>query len=76
LGTGEAKAVWKEGEVINAGYQLEMGGLINGRYHLDLALQDSTSDHVEPVKQGDGRETTFARIENVQEKIVVRIGNQ
>jgi hypothetical protein len=76
LGTGEAKAFWKEGEVINTGYQLEMGSLINGRYHLDLALQNPTRDHVEPVKQGDGRETTFARIENIQEKIVVRIGSQ
>ncbi|NJN93037.1 MAG: hypothetical protein HC875_02575 [Anaerolineales bacterium] len=73
LGTAEAKTFWKAGEVVNTDYQLDLSGLINGRYHLDLALQDSTRNQVEPVKQDDGSEKPVFRIENIQEKIVVRI---
>lgn len=74
LGGSEAKALWKAAEIVETGYRLETGDLAKGHYHLDLSLEDHTSGQIEPVKQGDGPETTFARLENVQEKIVVRVG--
>lgn len=74
LGASEPKALWKAAEIVETAYRLETGDLANGRYHLDLSLQDHASGQIEPVKQGDGPETTFARLENIQEKIVVRVG--
>lgn len=76
LGAGEAKALWKTGEVINTIYPLEAGMLSAERYHLDIALQNHTTGQTEPVKLADGLEMPFMRIENIQEKIVVRVVSQ
>ncbi len=74
LGTDTAKAFWKAGEVINTIYRFEAGALVGGRYHLDIVLQNRTLERTEPVKPDESPETTFARIENIQDKIVVRVG--
>ncbi len=76
LGAGDQKALWKVGEVVETGYRLDTGGLNNGRYHLDIALKAHHSDHFEPVKAAAGSETTFTRIENIQDRLVVRVGGQ
>lgn len=73
LGAGEAKTLWKSGEVVESGYRLDTGGLSSGRYHLDIALKAHSSADFEPIKTADGSEATFARIEDIQGKIVVRV---
>ena len=73
LGASEAKTLWKTGEVIHTTYLLEAETINTGRYHLDVALQNHTTSQIEPAKQADGIETPFIRIENIQEKIVVRV---
>ena len=76
LGAAEAKTFWKMGEVINTTYLLEAETLSTGRYHLDIALQNRGSGQIEPIKREDGVETPFIRIENIQEKIIVRVVHQ
>jgi hypothetical protein len=72
LGSGEAKAFWKANEVVNIIYPLETGPLQEGRYNLDVALQNLAGGQPEPVGQGDSL-TDFVRLENVQENLVVRM---
>jgi hypothetical protein len=76
LGAGEAKTLWKRGEVINTTYPLEAETFSTGQYHLDVALQNQATGQTEPVKKTDSAETLFVRIENIQEKIVVRVVSQ
>ncbi|RME70276.1 MAG: hypothetical protein D6784_16980, partial [Chloroflexi bacterium] len=59
-----ARQVWQAGEVLAAGYRLELDALPGERYHLDVALLPAGA--AEPV--GDS-----VRIEDVQDKIVVRV---
>lgn len=67
LGSDEAKRFWKAGEVINTTYQFEIEGINQGRYHLDIALQAENSAPTGP---------TSTRIENIQDKVVVRLVNR
>jgi hypothetical protein len=76
LGAGQAKTLWKTGEVINTTYPLEAETISTGHYHLDVALQNKMSGQIEPVKPVDGSENSFIRLENIQEKIVVRVVSQ
>ncbi len=76
LGTGEAKTLWKAGEVIETTYPLDIEATVTGRYHLDLALQNRATGHIEPVRSDEGVETMFVRIENIQDRLVVRVSGQ
>jgi hypothetical protein len=58
--------------VVNIIYPLETGPLQEGRYNLDVALQNLAGGQPEPVGQGDSL-TDFVRLENVQENLVVRM---
>jgi hypothetical protein len=73
LGNDGAKGFWKAGEVVGTFYQFEAKALVGGRYHLDVALKNRAGDQVEPIIDS-ALETTFARIENLQDKIIVRVG--
>jgi hypothetical protein len=76
LGTGEAKTLWKFDEVLETPYLLDVGATVPGRYHLDIALQNLSTDRLEPVQSNEGAETMFVRIENIQDRMVVRVGGQ
>ena len=75
LGGREARSIWKAEEVVNTIYQLEAEALTRGRYHLDIALKNRANGQVEAVKSSDGLETSYVRVENIQDKIVVRVGH-
>ena len=68
-----AKTLWKADEIITTIYQFEIEALAQAGYHLDIALRNQTTGQIEPVTLKDGSATTFVRIENIQETIVVRI---
>jgi hypothetical protein len=74
LGSGQAKSFWKTGEVINTIHQFEAGALVGGRYHLDISVQDRATGQFEPVNSGSAENAV--RIENLQDKIVVRVEDQ
>lgn len=72
LGKGPAKTVWKAGEVIDTPYRFETGAL-SGAFHLDVALVDRASGKVVPAKTQQGQTVDAVRIENIQNKITVRV---
>jgi hypothetical protein len=75
LGSDRAKTFWKANEVITTIYQLEAASLAGSAYHLDIALRNQATGQLEPVTLNDGTDTTFVRIENIQDKVVVRIAD-
>ena len=77
LGVNGPKRFWKDDEVINTIYQLEAETVSGDDYHLDISLQNVTTQEIEPVRQANSVAADFIRIENIQERIVVRkAGNQ
>ena len=68
LGRDGAKVMWQQAEVISSIYQFDLVALTNGRYHLDIALQNQTTGNIEQA--GD---RSFVRIEDIQDKVVVRV---
>ncbi|MBN1995499.1 MAG: glycosyltransferase family 39 protein [Anaerolineae bacterium] len=73
LGGEFPKTLWKAGEVVTTLYQFNVGAMTGGSYHLDIALKNMATRQVEPVKLTNGSETNFVRIENIQDKIVIRV---
>jgi hypothetical protein len=73
LGVDGRKTLWKADEVVNTTYQLDTGIISQEGYHLTIALQSLANDQLEPVKLENGPETNFVKIENIQDKIVVRV---
>jgi hypothetical protein len=73
LGVDGRKTLWKANEVVNTTYQLDTGIVSQEGYHLTIALQSLANDQLEPVKLENGLETNFVKIENIQDKIVVRV---
>lgn len=71
LGNKEAKTVWQEREVIATPYRFELNALPGRRYHLDIALFEIGTAQPLTVMDPNGRESTFLRLENIQDKIVV-----
>jgi hypothetical protein len=70
------KTLWKAGEIAFTTYQLEVGDLSTERgYHLDLSLLNHSKGQLEPVEQDGDLVGTFLRLEDIQDKIVVRTGN-
>ena len=76
LGGDAPKALWKSGEIVTTVYQLQVEAGLDGRYHLDVALQNLTTGRTEPVKLANGSEAAFASLENIQDKAVVRLIGQ
>jgi hypothetical protein len=74
LGVDGYKTHWKAAEVTTTIYRLEAEALA-GPYHLDIALQDRANDRWIPVLTTGESATTELRIENIQDKIVVRIAD-
>jgi hypothetical protein len=72
LGSSEAKAAWKAGEVVTTIYQLEAGTVTGDGYHLDVTVVNLSTGLAEPVAQAEGSAGEFVRIENIEDKIVVR----
>ena len=71
------KTTWKAGEIAFTTYQLDTGDLSTGEgYHLDVGLLNHSNGQLEPVVQDDDKVDTFLRIENIQEKVVVRTANE
>ncbi len=70
--TAEPQTVWVGNEVTNTAYQFDLGP-INGQFVLDIALvpADDSTEFV-PIQLADGTQTTFIRIDDVQNRIVVR----
>lgn len=73
LGTAGPKTFWKAGEIATTIYQLETDTIGQGRYHLDIALRDALTGQVEPANPDDGAGQSFTRIEDIQDKVVVRV---
>jgi hypothetical protein len=76
LGSSAAKAAWKAGEVVTTIYQLEAGAVTGEGYHLDVALVNLSTGLMEPVAQAEGSAGEFVRLENIQDKIVVRTAGE
>lgn len=76
LGAGEPKTLWKAGEIFGAIYQLDINVARSGSYDLDIALVDRASGRVVPVKVGNEAGPPFVRIENLQNKVAVRVVEQ
>jgi hypothetical protein len=76
LGGEPAKTAWKRGEVLTAIYELEEGPTPGAAYHLDLALVNRSTGRAEPANLADGSAAEFVRIENIQDKIVVRTAGE
>ncbi|MEW5959035.1 MAG: hypothetical protein AB1801_14985, partial [Chloroflexota bacterium] len=76
LGVTEAKTFWKAGEVVTTLYQFKGGALVGGRYHLDIALQDQAGHPVQPIRPNSGSAASPVRIEQIQDKIIVRVAGQ
>ncbi len=67
------KASWKSGEIVFTTYRLRVEDLSTEEgYHLDISLLNHSRGQPEPVKQDGDAGGSFVRIENIQDKIVVR----
>lgn len=75
LGSNQARQMWQAGEVVGTPFEFEAGALVGGRYHLDIALQNRASGQPVFSRPAGGPESPFVRIENIQDKIVVRVDN-
>jgi hypothetical protein len=76
LDSSESKTSWKAGEIVYVPYQLELRDLLpEGSYDLDLALFNRSSGRLEPVGLDGNTEATFLRIDNIQDKVIVRTAN-
>jgi hypothetical protein len=75
LGLVGPKAQWKAQEVLNTIYQLETQVALGQRYHLELAVQKINTAQPEPITLPDGSVTEVLRIEDIQDKVVVRTAN-
>ncbi len=75
LGTAGPKTIWKAGEVVTTIYQFEANPAAKTGYHLDIALQNQADGQLVSTTLPDGSETDAVRIENIQDKIVVRVGD-
>ncbi len=73
LGRDEAKTQWKANEVVNTIYELAATVAPGSGYHLDITLHKQGQEHPLPIILADGSTTPFVRIENIQDKIVVRV---
>lgn len=69
LGNDAPKNIWQKGEVVSSGYRFDMDALTTGRYHLDIAVENRATGETESVSGAP-----FVRIENIQDKVVVRVG--
>jgi hypothetical protein len=76
IGNNGVKTFWKAGEVVGTPYRLEVETPVQGRYDLDIAVRDRADGQFEADRSGEGSETTFARIENIQDRMVVRVTDQ
>ncbi len=72
LGVPQVKDFWKAGEVITTLYELEAATTPGAAYHLDLTLVDQADGRPVPVEREDGTTAGFIRLENIQDRIVVR----
>ena len=67
------KAAWAAGETIEATYQFEVETPLQGNYHLDITVFTGTNGaQAEPLPLDNGPDQDYFRIENVQDKIIVR----
>ena len=73
LGSGGTKAFWKTNEVINTTSQLEADVLMGAGFHLDIAVQNQATGQPVPAGLSDGSQVDFIRIEDIQDKVVVRL---
>jgi hypothetical protein len=73
LGPGDVKPVWQINEVLSTPYQLDVGPATQGHYNLELALVERTQGQLQPIKLTGGAEVTSTTIEDIQDKMVVRV---
>jgi hypothetical protein len=73
LGSSGTKAFWKANEVINTTYPLEADALAGAAFHLDIALQNQATGQPVPVRLNDDEQVDYVRIEDIQDKVVVRL---
>ena len=74
LGGDGPKTFWKANEIVQTAYELDAGAINQGRYHLDIALERRTA---EPQDTAQAEQPgPVARIENIQDKVVVRLVKQ
>jgi hypothetical protein len=74
LGSDGAKDFWKAGEVVSTIYPLALPAVSRGSYHLDISLRNSRTGQLELIRAGPEAGSDVVRIENIQDKIVVRTG--
>lgn len=67
------KRLWKSGEVVTTIYRLEAEVTPGQRYHLDLSLASLPGGQLKPVTTDPTDRRQYIRIEDVQDKIVVRV---
>jgi hypothetical protein len=73
LGGDTPKRLWKSGEVVTTLYRLEATVTPGRRYHLDITLSSQPGDQLKPVTTDPTDQRRYVRIEDVQDKIVVRV---
>jgi hypothetical protein len=64
--------VWQTGKLTTVSYQLEIGPIVEGRYHLDIALQHRVDGAPVEVILKDGVKAEFVRLANIQEQLRVQ----
>jgi hypothetical protein len=73
LGKTDASNLWQAGQIINTVYRLDVKGLMDGRYNLEIGLISQNQSHSGSVELDADDVETILEIDNVQEKVVVRL---
>jgi hypothetical protein len=74
LGRDTPKRLWKSGEVVTTIYRLDADVTPGRRYHLDISLATLPGGQLKPLTTDPTDQRRYIRIEDVQDKIVVRVG--
>jgi hypothetical protein len=73
LSDADTRSMWRSGQVINTTYQLDAGGLMKGRYNLDLRILSNESNLSDEPNNKTYQTIT---IKNIQDKIMLRLVNR